>query len=364
MTLSEMKLSLRGPADLLAAVPYLLGFHPTDSLVIVGVRAGAVVFNARIDLPPADAVGPAAAQLSEIVGRQRISRAVIVGYGPEDAVTPMVSAVRRALRRRRIDVPEALRVTGGRYWSYVCRDPQCCDPAGVPFDVATSEVAATATVAGMAAVASRDVVEERIRPVTGKAALAMSRAAMRADERLEALAGGPDPAGSLLAAGIAAVDAAIAKTALGARLSDDEVAWLALVLTDIRIRDHAWGRVDESPRQHVTLWTDVLRRADPELGAPPATLLAFAAWRDGGGAMPSIAIERALAINPDYRMARYLSLAIDNGLDPRTYDEIATGSTVATAGASRQDGAPADQVVETTGSGRAAPGQAAGTWAA
>jgi hypothetical protein len=44
-------LHVRGPADLLAAVPYLLGFHPTESLVVIGLADTTVMVTARINLP-------------------------------------------------------------------------------------------------------------------------------------------------------------------------------------------------------------------------------------------------------------------------------------------------------------------------
>nr|WP_305070542.1 DUF4192 family protein [Micromonospora sp. 4G55] len=63
------RLTVRSPADLLAAVPYLLGFHPADSVVVVAMRAQRVVFAARADLPdrgadprlPADHLGASSA---------------------------------------------------------------------------------------------------------------------------------------------------------------------------------------------------------------------------------------------------------------------------------------------------------------
>lgn len=47
-------LSLTGPANLIAAVPYLLGFEPADSLVLVGLQNGRVIVSARIDLDDLD----------------------------------------------------------------------------------------------------------------------------------------------------------------------------------------------------------------------------------------------------------------------------------------------------------------------
>ncbi len=49
-TTDSPTLQVRGPADLLAAVPYLLGFHPHESLVIIGLADNRVIVTARLDL--------------------------------------------------------------------------------------------------------------------------------------------------------------------------------------------------------------------------------------------------------------------------------------------------------------------------
>ena len=65
------RLSVRSPADMVAAVPYLLGFHPADSVVVVAVRGRRVVFAARGDLSaPGTDPGPAARHLAQVVARQ------------------------------------------------------------------------------------------------------------------------------------------------------------------------------------------------------------------------------------------------------------------------------------------------------
>jgi Domain of unknown function (DUF4192) len=71
-----------------------------------------------------------------------------------------------------------------------------------------------------------------------------------------------------------------------------------------------------------------VRRVQPELAAAPATLLAFAAWRAGDGAVASIALDRAFDADPAYPMARLLSDAIDNGLSPRTFLDVAPPAPV------------------------------------
>ena len=48
------RIRLRSPADVVAAVPVLLGFHPEHSLVVIGLKTGRVVLTVRVDLPGID----------------------------------------------------------------------------------------------------------------------------------------------------------------------------------------------------------------------------------------------------------------------------------------------------------------------
>jgi hypothetical protein len=123
-------------------------------------------------------------------------------------------------------------------------------------------------------------------------------------------------------AGTAAVDGAVACYRADAWLTDDELAWLTIVLLYPPVRDHAWTAVGGDLGRHVLFWTDVVRRADPDLVAAPATLLAFAAWRAGEGALATIALSRALDADPDYPMARYLERALSGGLSPMEWEAV------------------------------------------
>ncbi|MDT4919329.1 MAG: hypothetical protein QOI15_231, partial [Pseudonocardiales bacterium] len=57
---------ITGPSELLQAVPYLLGFHPVGSLVLIGLRDTRLVVTARLDLDDAcfDAVAHAVAAMA------------------------------------------------------------------------------------------------------------------------------------------------------------------------------------------------------------------------------------------------------------------------------------------------------------
>jgi hypothetical protein len=39
---------LNDPADILSLVPFVLGFHPTDSVVVLGLRGRQMIFQARL----------------------------------------------------------------------------------------------------------------------------------------------------------------------------------------------------------------------------------------------------------------------------------------------------------------------------
>ncbi|HEX7745673.1 MAG TPA: DUF4192 domain-containing protein [Micromonosporaceae bacterium] len=319
-------LSVRSPADLIAAVPYLLGFHPTDSVVAIALRGGQIIFTARGDLPvagaPAEAHDLLAAQVAAVVGRQGAANTMVVGYGPTVRVTPAVDALLAALRRTGPPVLEALRVTDGRYWSYLCESADCCPPDGTVVDPESSPIAAAASYAGRVALPDRSALVDQVAAVEGPDRDSVRRATEEARRRLGRLLDDAPP-GDLLgqrrlrSAGEAAVRDAIDHYRHGGRLTDDELAWLTLLLVQLPVRDYAWERITDE-EWHVALWLDVARRAEPELVAGPAALLAFAAWRQGEGALACVAVERALGCAPDYSMARLMDEVLRHGLAPST----------------------------------------------
>jgi hypothetical protein len=309
---AETLLSLTAPADILAAVPYLLGFHPAESLIVLGLTRSQVQVAARWDLPLA---GTALTPFPALLARERITELIIVGYGPGSLVTPAVDTMRELAAKAGVSVAEALRVEEGRFWSYTCELAACCPVEGTPYDYTTTEVAAAATVNGLVALPDRAMLEETVEPMTGPVRLSMRRATADAvDSLVSRLAGGRDPerfAGEFVAEGLARVRAAMASDE---RLSDREAAMLGMDLAIIRVRDEAWTCMEDS---HLPLWRDLTRRLEPRFVPPAASLLAMAAWRSGDCVLASIAIERALRIDPMYSMAHLLRHALGQLLPPR-----------------------------------------------
>jgi hypothetical protein len=306
----------------LAVIPHLLGFTPERSLVVVGVAPhdGRVRIAFRYDLPdPPDATAAAdiAAHAAGVLSRQHVATAVVAGYGPGSLVTPVADAARSVAGTAGLNLRDVLRVEGGRYWSYLCQEPSCCPAEGVPFDAAAHPVAKILAAMGQPVLPGRDALAATIAPLTGPEAEAMAEATRRAERAAARLVTRTGP-GGLDGPGLAAVRAAIQLYRDGGSISPAVGhAWLALVLTRLRIRDDAWARMDPAHREaHRRLWSDVVRRARPGYVAPAASLLAVTAWQGGDGALANIALDRALADAPGYSMAQLIRDALDGGAPP------------------------------------------------
>ncbi|MBP2706659.1 DUF4192 domain-containing protein [Microbispora sp. RL4-1S] len=320
------RLALSSPADILAAVPYLLGFHPDDSLVVTGFTGSALRLSSRCDLPVASAD---LRRLIPVLRRSGVTLVMLVGYGPGPLVTPAVDEATRLLREAGFDVAEALRAEGGRYWSYSCSNAACCPAEGTPFDPAVSQVAAIAVTHGLVALPDRRSLARSVEPSGGAAMRLATRAVaggLRARLARARQAGpdGPDGPGGhdplaadLVAEGLARVREAVIRYDSGGRLADEEAARLGFDLALIRIRDEAWTLLDDRD-VHVALWRDMTRRLEPRYAAPAASLLAAASWQQGDCALAGLAVERALAADPGYTMALLLRQALTHMVPPET----------------------------------------------
>ncbi len=328
------------PAAILAIVPYLLGFVPQSSIVVIGTeppdgaaaegpgQSGTVKVTLRYDLPdPADAelAAEIAGHALAVIGSQRLTAVLAIGYGPEALVRPLAGAFGDALADGEIELIDLLRVDDGRYWSYTCTSQACCPAAGTPFDAADQPAAAVLAGEGRTVLTDRGALAATIAPLGGLAAESMRQATRRAERHVTRLLGRAGKSARLGAArqliateGLDAVAEMIATYRDGGRYASDyRLAWLTVALTDVRVRDDAWARMDAKHGEaHLRLWTDVVRRAQPGHVAAPASLLAFVAWQAGNGALANVALDRALADDSRYSMADLLRQVISAGAPP------------------------------------------------
>jgi Domain of unknown function (DUF4192) len=324
---SKVQLRAATPDAVLAVVPHMLGFYPSHSVVILGLgEQNRVMVTFRYDLPdPADY--ELAADIAEhadyVLGRERITSALLVGYGPAELVVPVVGPVVARLAGSGVSLHEVLRADAGRYWSMLCADSGCCPPEGRSYDPGSHPAAAAMTEAGLSAQPDRAALARTLQRPSGSAEL-IARVTSSALSRLSELVDRGEAAGDrcprirATRIGRRQVQRAIRLYRAGGRIdSIAHLAWLAVLLSDLGVRDDAWARMHPAYREaHCRLWTDVLRGAALDYVPAPASLLAFAAWQAGNGALAAMAVDRALGADPAYSMAHLLAGAVDAALPP------------------------------------------------
>jgi hypothetical protein len=300
------RITLSTPHEVIAAVPHLLGFQPSDSLVVLALAGPRLTVTLRYDLPqPAD-IPAFSEHLVSCLAVNRADEVILVGYGSEQA-TPVLTGVRDHLAEL-LTIRDIFRVTAGRWWSLTCTDPRCCPPDGNPVDSDGTLAAAEFMVLGSAPLPGRDDVAATIAPVTGEQVALMRAAIRRAARQLP-----PGwPAGQLPAGYLAEAAAILARPA---PLPDDDAARLLVLLGSLRLRDEAWAITDSGdPRAQVDFWSDLTRRAPGRYAAPPASLLAYAAaCMTGNGVLACAAVQRALNAAPGYSLALLLLDMLDCG---------------------------------------------------
>jgi hypothetical protein len=351
----EVIVRVKDPAQLMVLVPYQLGFQPAaGDMVVMGTvpPRNRVRLTLRWDLPD-----PGVSELAAVHARDAVAaftaegctQVAVVGFGPDRLVAPSVTALREAARERGLKVLELLRAEDGRCWSYLCTNPECCPPDGTPYSPAGSPVAAAYQAAGARVLASRDVLAATIAPATGAEADSMRVAYLRATERsarniardVQRRAAGKESRPYATAEHRAGKTAIKAYRAGGSITSHEELAWLALALAHIPVRDLAWALMDPAHREaHLRLWTDLTRLAVPGLVAAPASLLALCAWQAGNGALAQVALDRALDDDPGYRMARLLRDALDCAAPPSLADPALLLRRIKAAAGGQQPAGP------------------------
>ncbi|MGH8836679.1 MAG: DUF4192 domain-containing protein [Actinomycetes bacterium] len=334
-TAPRQTLRIRSEADLVTVIPYLLGFHPEHCVVLIGSRgrhSDHRSFVARIDLPEPKSTQSAesvSAVLVETASRARLRSAALVVYAGSEVLPDgghrFVQNVVDRLTQTGTEVQEAIRIDGDRWWGYLCARHGCCAGAGHPIvppgePGGSSLIAAQAVAEGWVPLRSRAVLAETLRPVSEVAFAAVDQALAELMERFARQSGDATGAWRRLRLGTLGLVEELLRTGeAGGRiaLSPAQAALLLTGLQDRRTRDLCMGwTAGAHGRAAVELWTQLVRMAPPPLGAAPATVLAYVAWQRGGGAIVTLAIERALAHDPQDRLARLLADLVFGGVDP------------------------------------------------
>jgi Domain of unknown function (DUF4192) len=180
-----------GPADLVAAVPYLVGFQPVRSVVVVSLRGARLRCGlvARVDVPPPGQLRPWADELASFVLRDEPREVVVLVYhdrpwrAARRPLGPAVQALERRFADDGVGLKDALYVTQERFWSYLCTEPRCCPPEGRPVEAGRSSAVAASYVAeGKAPLTDRGAVVAQLHPGPPDVLAATRKAAVRATQ--------------------------------------------------------------------------------------------------------------------------------------------------------------------------------------
>lgn len=320
---------ISGPGELLQAVPYLLGFHPQSSLVLVGLDHGRLVVTARLDL--ADTAEPALVTDAIASMRRGGTREFVAAVyddtarpNPDEPLLPwdgLAATLDAEIGDQGGEVIDVLLMCNGRWWSFSCQDPACCPPAGRAIPEAPSAFAAAATFAGVVALPDRaslgavldpapdrDDLEPQLEAAEHAAVAAVLRGDLARHER------------SVKRAIFAAARGSGAPRWSGLTLG--ERARFGVGLLEIPLRDAVWMAVDDGRLDGRPLWRHLACTLPSPYDAPALFLFGWAAWRQGDGTLAGIAAERAVASDPDYSAADLLLAALSRGVDPRRLPKL------------------------------------------
>ena len=349
---------LSGPADVLAVLPYQLGFYPSDCLVAVSLHGTRMGLVQRIDLPPAEHVGDAVAAMMAPLRQDRPTSVLLIGFEKgEGESRAMLDELAAACGAEGVKVADRIVVRGERWFAPDCHR-RCCPTEGLPLP-APSEVPAVAEFVGreICPLPDRSALADRLEPSRPLASRALSALA---DEwlalRLAATGAGENELDECRASELevwARVLSAEDEAESIQELPSRALARLAVSLTDVDLRDAliAWlcprtlARELIDPTLFVQMsraladppWLDedirdidqviALQRVErrlcevcaalPDVWAVPAlTVLATFTWWRGDGALTRMALDRVLRVDPHYRLAQLLERMVDLAIRP------------------------------------------------
>lgn len=326
------------PGDLIEAVPYLLGFHPAESLVVIGfddiaATARQVTIAARLDVGP-DGVEPTAVgSLAAVLNRSGSSAVAAVLLSDRVTADPrrhrwvrdVLSVLTIALDQVGLRLLDALAANESRWWSLCCADLACCPPDGSPRPAQSSTVPAEATYAGLVALPDRETLLAALDGAPDSIRAALLPALRRADTRFAELVRRTGLSRTRRNEHAALLRAA-AECESGVQLSPRRLARLGSALRDLEIRDALWLAIDNRTLPAERLLDQLHSRLPPPYRAVPLFLLGWHLWRVGSGTLAAAAAERALQADPGCSAAQLLLEAVQAGMDPRQTPPLTSGA--------------------------------------
>jgi len=344
---------------MLTVLPYQLGFHPHQCVVAVSLHGTRMGLVQRLDLPPRQQVAGAVASMIAPLLQGSPSAVLLVGYEEREGESrAMLDVLAAACRGHGVKVADRMVVRGGRWFDLDCVQ-SCCPPEGLALP-APGSVPAVAEFVGreICPLPDRRALVDLLEPTQPALSGAVPRLA---GEWLQLRREATDP-GELH--GFRSSELAVWSRVLSDQdeaepiraLPPQDLAMLAVSLTDVDLRDGliAWlcpgtlnvdlidpilsfqmRRVLREPpwlggdagaardlaqvigRQRIERRLCELSAALPDVWAVSTlTVLASFTWWRGDGALTRVALDRALRVDPHYRLAQLLERMVDLAIRP------------------------------------------------
>ncbi|MCE7009611.1 DUF4192 domain-containing protein [Kibdelosporangium philippinense] len=307
---------IRDTGELIAAVPYLLGFRPAESVVVCvysGTARAQVTACLRADVPSPELYHALAMQLRDPILRANSCgvSVVVVCDGearPEEPlphsrlvdIIGVVFAASGVMVHHAFWVPEIK--ANLMWWCYMHVD---CN-GSIP-DPSSSMLAAAAAAVGVVTYDSKEELRATLEPAD------RSPLPQRAERIKAALELNQNEARSRQL-----IDELVAEAREGTwTLGEDRLVELGVAFSNFRVRDGCMRpEVTSIGHPIEQLWTEITRALPAPYRAEPACLLALTAFLRGDGVLAGVAVDVALQANADHTFANLMRSSMDCGLPP------------------------------------------------
>ena len=328
---------LRSTDHVLSSLPYLLGFIPRDSAVLLWIHEGKLALTQRVDLPyvatqlesseDLELWAQEVAQVSHQVSAQEV---LIVVNRPDSA---LATTLCRSLIEQGVYPGAVWCLNEDRYCEFDFTQAQFSSTWIILSPQVSAEVVDDFVSAGWTFLNDRNALTDEVTEVR--------------DVQHEVLT---------LLCGVELTDVNPADDAqrdqliarIIAAIVDDEVdnttvGLVCVALLDVCVRDCVlWQLSAESAQvSYAAKLREFVRAAPSGLRAPVATVAAIYAWMLGDGARANAALAQALLDDPTYGLALMMEIALSNGVAPRHWQAMMQELTY---DAARWSGAPSERV--------------------
>ncbi|MFC8931047.1 DUF4192 domain-containing protein [Rhodococcus sp. NPDC057135] len=324
------------PGELIAAIPALLGFHPSNSVValsLTGSSASTLGPVMRHDYFPS-AGGKPARQMSAAL---RQFAAVCAGEGARAVVLVVITdcSTGETLLDETIELAEVFEdilagtcveladvlctaaIESGQTWASVMRSIH----RGTVPDPASSPVAAAQVLGGRVIRSSR---EELVHWVHGAGRNHETIARLIAGGRESSAYGGGSGGDAAVQRRVDLVLEHVRRAEAGSYPDPQECADLVVALTNVHVRDVVLGLAITSVAAAAEqLWLVLTHEVPSPERAWPATLLGFFAYVRGDGPLAGVALSAALSADSEHTLAGLLDLSLQSGVRPDGIRDLA-----------------------------------------